>query len=227
MSREAGAASGGPGGRNPRNNAGPRERRQTSVAGRGRDPEQAWSVLRRLAGRYAGYFTTRTVVRSGCEELIRAALDEGRVLRVGVGLMRLGDWPPGPLDDYAKWSAWFDGAAAVSHHSAAELHGLGRLRPRFVHMSASGGRLPSSPGLVVLRRTLRRDDVESAGAFLLTTPLRTILDLAESGIGQIALDEVVADAVAIHRCDGDEIYTAAGALPAHAAERLRRSVDRA
>ncbi|WP_245717991.1 type IV toxin-antitoxin system AbiEi family antitoxin domain-containing protein [Nocardia miyunensis] len=226
MSREAGAASSGPGSRNPRNNGGPRERRQTGVAGRLRDPEQAWSVLRRLAGRYAGYFTTRTVVRAGCEELIRSAVNEGRVVRVGVGLMRLGDWPRGPLDDYAMWSAWFDGAAAVSHHSAAELHGIGRLRPRFVHMSASGGRLPNSAGLVVLRRTLRRTDVESAGAFLVTTPLRTILDLAESGIGQIALDEVVADAVAIDRCDGDEIHTAAGTLPPHAATRLRRSVDR-
>lgn len=184
-------------------------------------------MLRRLAGRYAGYFTTRTVVRAGCEELIRAALDEGRALRVGAGLMRLGDWPPGPLDDYAMWSAWFDGAAAVSHHSAAELHGLGRLRPRFVHISVSGGRLPSSAGLVVLRRTLCRDDVESAGAFLVTTPLRTVLDLAESGIGQIALDELVADAVAIHRCGGGEIHAAAATLPAHAAVRLRRSVDRA
>jgi hypothetical protein len=141
--------------------------------------------------------------------------------------MRLGDWPAGPMDDYAKWSAWFDGAAAVSHHSAADLHGLGRLRPRFVHMSASGRRLPSTPGLVVLRRALRRTDVESAGAFLVTTPLRTILDLAESGIGQIALDEVVADAVAIDRCDVDEIHTAAAALPDRTATRLRRSVDRA
>ncbi|MQY18190.1 hypothetical protein [Nocardia macrotermitis] len=227
MSREAGAASGGPGGRNPRNQAGPRARRQTGVAGRLRDPEQAWSVLQRLAGRYAGYFTTRTVVRAGCEELIRPAVDDGRVVRVGVGLMRLGDWPAGPLDDYAKWSAWFDGAAAVSHHSAAELHGIGRLRPRFVHMSASGGRLPSSPGLVVLRRALRRTDVESAGAFLVTTPLRTILDLAESGIGQIALDEVVADAVAIDRCNPDEIFTAAATLADRATVRLRRSVDRA
>ncbi len=183
-------------------------------------------MLRQLAERYAGYFTTRAVVRAGCEDLIRPALADGRVVRVGVGLMRLGDWPVGPLDDYAMWSAWFDGAAAVSHHSAAELHGLGRLRPRFVHMSASSGRLPSAPGLVVLRRALRRTDVESAGAFLMTTPVRTVLDLAETGIGQIALDEVVADAIAIHRCASAEIRDATDTLPTHAASRVRRALDR-
>jgi len=198
-----------------------------AAANRVRDLERAWSVLRRSAGQHAGYFTTRSVVWAGCENLIRAALEDGTVVRVGVGLMRLGDWPAGPLDEYAMWSAWFDGAAAVSHHSAAELHGLGRLRPRFVHMSASIGRLPSAPGLVVVRRSLRSSEVESAGAFLVTTPVRTVLDLAETGIGQIALDEVVADAVAIHRCAGTEIGTAAASLPSHIAIRVRRSVARA
>ncbi|WP_254207230.1 type IV toxin-antitoxin system AbiEi family antitoxin domain-containing protein [Nocardia alni] len=217
MSRHAGAPNDGPG------------RRGSPEGRRLRDdtPELAWSALRRLAGKHAGYFTTRSVVRAGCEDLMRPALGDGSVIRVGVGLMRLSDWPTGPLDEFAMWSAWFDGSAMVSHHSAAELHGLGRLRPRFVHMSVRGGRLPSEPGLVLLRRTWRRGDVESAGSFLMTTPVRTVLDLAETGIGQIALDEVVADAVAIRRCVGDEIRTAAESLPSHAALRVRRSLSRA
>ncbi|QIS23081.1 hypothetical protein [Nocardia terpenica] len=198
-----------------------------AAASRIRDPEQRWSVLRRLAGRHAGYFTTRLVLRTGCEDRIRWALEDGSVVRVEVGLLRMTDWPAGPLDEYAMWAAWFHGGAAVSHHSAAELHGLGRLRPRYVHMSADGGRLPSSSRLVVLRRVLRRDDVESAGAFLVTTPVRTMLDLAETGIGQTALDEIVADAVAIHRCAGAEIRSAAESLTPPAAARLRRSLARA
>ena len=221
MSRQARAAGDDDGSMRNRS-----ERRSDTVGGE-RDPEQLWPVLRRIAGRHAGYFTTRSVVRAGCEVLMRGALEDGTITRVGVGLMRLSDWPAGPLDQYAMWSAWFDGAAAVSHHSAAELHGLGRLRPRFVHMSASIGRLPSAPGLVVVRRALRRTEVESAGAFLVTTPVRTLLDLAESGIGQIALDEVVADAVAIHRCAGEELLAATDSLPSHVAARVRRSLARA
>ncbi|MFF0494827.1 hypothetical protein ACFYU5_00345 [Nocardia aobensis] len=195
-----------------------------AAARRPGDSEQGWWVLRQLADRHAGYFTTRIVLRAGCEHRIRGALSDGSVIRVGLGILRMADWPDGPLDEYAMWSAWFDGAAAVSHHSAAELHGLGRLRPRFLHLSASAGRPPAAPRLVVLRRDLHRGDVESAGAFLVTTPVRTVLDLAETGIGQGALDEVVADAVAIHRCIPHEIASASAGLAPHAAARVRRAL---
>ncbi|MBF6137588.1 hypothetical protein IU501_31940 [Nocardia otitidiscaviarum] len=192
-----------------------------------RDFGRGWQALRQLAGRHAGYFTTRQVLRTGCEVQVRDGLRDGTVSRAGVGLLRLTDWPDGPLDEYAMWSAWFDGAAAVSHHSAAELHGLGRLRPRYVHISAGVGRFPLSPRLVVLRRAFTRSDIQSAGAFLVTTPLRTVLDLAETGIGQSALDEVVADAVAIDRCASTDIRTACTALPPPTAARLHRALARA
>ncbi|MEV0341916.1 hypothetical protein AB0H49_23115 [Nocardia sp. NPDC050713] len=193
----------------------------------GRAPEsvdQGWRVLRRLAGRHAGFFTTRQVLRTGCEAKVRAGLGDGSVTRAGVGMLRLTEWPDGPLDEYAMWAAWFDGAAAVSHHSAAELHGLGRLRPRFLHLSVGAGRPPVTPRLVVLRRPLIGSDVESAGAFLVTTPVRTVLDLAEADIGQVALNEVVGDAVAINRCAGAEIRSASVRLPPRAAARVHRAL---
>ncbi|WP_225731631.1 MULTISPECIES: hypothetical protein [unclassified Nocardia] len=183
-----------------------------------------WRVLRRYAGRHAGFFTTRQVVRTGCEARVRAGLGDGSVTRAGVGLLRLAEWPVGPLDEFAMWSAWFDGAAVVCHQSAADLHGLGRLRPRFLHLSVGVGRAPVTPRLVVLRRRLRGPDVESAGPFLVTTPLRTVLDLAESEIGQTSLDEVVGDAVAIGRCGASEIRSAAAALTPRAAARLARAL---
>ncbi|WP_433627936.1 hypothetical protein [Nocardia sp. CA-120079] len=195
------------------------------AAGRALDSaEHGWRVLRRLAGRHAGFFTTRQVLRAGCEARVRAGLGDGSVTRAGVGLLRLADWPTGPLDEYAMWAAWFDGAAAVSHQSAAELHGLGRLRPRFLHMSVGAGRPPVTPRLVVLRRPLIPADLEPAGGFLVTTPVRTVLDLAEAAIGQSALDEVVCDAVAIHRCGADEIRSASVRLPPRAAARVRRAL---
>ncbi|MET8653752.1 MULTISPECIES: hypothetical protein [Nocardia] len=193
----------------------------------GRAPEsvdQGWRVLRRLAGRHAGFFTTRQVLRTGCEVRVRHALGDGTVTRAGVGLLRLSEWPAGPLDEYAMWAAWFDGAAAVSHQSAAELHGVGRLCPRFLHLSVGRGRPPVTPRLVVLRRPLADIEVESAGPFLVTTPVRTVLDLAEADIGQSALDEVVGDAMAIHRCDHDEIRSASARLSPRAAARVRRAL---
>ncbi len=187
--------------------------------------EHGWRVLRRLAGRHAGFFTTRQVLRTGCEAQVRAGLGAGTVTRAGVGMLRLAEWPTGPLDEYAMWAAWFDGAAAVSHHSAADLHGIGRLRPRFLHLSVGAGRPPVTPRLVVLRRSLIGAEIESAGPFLVTTPLRTVLDLAESDIGQTALDEVIGDAVAISRCTADEIRLASAQLTARAVERVHRALS--
>ncbi len=186
--------------------------------------EQGWRVLRRWAGRHAGFFTTRQVLRTGCGARVRAGLGDGSVTRAGVGMLRLAGWPEGPLDEYAMWAAWFDGASVVSHHSAAELHGLGSLRPRFLHLSVRAGRPPVTPRLVVVRRVLAGAEVESAGAFLVTTPVRTVLDLAEGDIGQAALDEVVADAVAIDRCAGAEITEAGARLSPRAAGRVYRAL---
>ncbi|WP_174183458.1 type IV toxin-antitoxin system AbiEi family antitoxin domain-containing protein [Nocardia barduliensis] len=186
--------------------------------------EQGWRVLRRWAGRHAGFFTTRQVLRTGCGARVRAGLADGSVTRAGVGMLRLAEWPEGPLDEYAMWAAWFDGASVVSHHSAAELHGLGSLRPRFLHLSVRAGRPPVTPRLVVVRRALTGAEVESAGPFLVTTPVRTVLDLAEGDIGQAALDEVVADAVAIDRCAGAEITDAGARLSPRAARRVYRAL---
>ncbi|GGK50934.1 hypothetical protein [Nocardia camponoti] len=186
--------------------------------------EHRWRVLLRLAGRHAGFFTTRQVLRTGTEQRVRAALGDGTVTRTGVGIMRLADWPDGPLDEYAMWAAWFDGVAVVSYQSAAELHGIGQLEPRFLHLSVSAGRVPVTPRLVLTKRKLVFDDWESCGAFLVTTPVRTVLDLAESEIAQTSLDEVVADALAIGRCANHEIRWGAEELTERGASRLHRAL---
>ncbi|MFE3029430.1 hypothetical protein ACFXG3_35375, partial [Nocardia tengchongensis] len=58
------------------------------------------------------------------------------------------------------------------------------------------------------------------------TPVRTG-GFAEAGIGQAALDEVVSDAVAIHRCARAEIRSASAALEPAIAARLHRALSRA
>ena len=55
--------------------------------------------------------------------------------------------------------------------------------------------------VAVHRADLGPSDYEHTGAVLITTPLRTVLDLAEGGVSQWVLDEVVGDALAIGRLD--------------------------
>jgi len=174
-----------------------------------------------IAAAQGGYLTARQAARVGCDgAAIRAGLNRGALVRVHGNLIRVANWPIGPLDEYAKWCALFEGAAVVSHQSAAELYGLGRLRPRFVHLT-SARPAPSGLGQVAVRRGhFTSDEIALAGTFGVTTPVRTILDLADTGISQHALDEVVGDALAIGRVEQVHLATAAAERPAPIAARV-------
>ena len=177
-----------------------------------------------VARSQGGYVTARQARAVGCTGAqIRAGLTRGTLQRAHGNLVRLASWPIGPFDEYAKWCAWFEGAAAISHQSAAQLHGLGRLSPRLMHLSAAGGPRPEVPDVAVRRVRLPESDIESTGSFAVTTPVRTVLDLADAGIAQHMLDEVVGDALAIARVEADQLAAAATA----ASGRVERRVSAA
>jgi predicted transcriptional regulator of viral defense system len=149
----------------------------------------------------AGYFTAgqaRTLGFSPGE--IGRALGAGAWERVDRDLFRLSPWPHTDLEDVARRCVQFQGAV-VSHQSAAELYGLGHLHPQFLHVTAGAPVHVRTDRVAVHRADLGPADCEHTGAFLITTPLRTVLDLAEGGVSQWVLDEVVGDAMAIGRLD--------------------------
>lgn len=187
---------------------------------------EAGADLRRLALRQAGYFTTGQVLRLGCTaEDIGGRLAEGSWLRIERDLFRLASFPRSDLEEYAKWCAWFEGAAVVSHQSAAELHGLGHLHPSFVHLSTQASAPAPTRRLALHRRELRAEDYELAGTFGITTPLCTALDLAAGGIAQDLFDEVVGDGIAIGRIDPDKLRAECIGRPQQVAERIEHALD--
>ncbi|MCX5041814.1 hypothetical protein OG921_01230 [Aldersonia sp. NBC_00410] len=191
-----------------------------------RAEDEVFPMLADLARRQGGYLTARQARAAGCSPArLRAGLTRSDLYQVHTNLLRLAYWPAGPFDEYAKWCAWFEGTATVSHQSAAQLHGLGRLRPRLVHLSAPTGAPVGVAEVAVRRATLTARDVESAGTFVVTTPQRTILDLADCGIAQHMLDEVVGDALAIGRADADSIAAAAAAAPDRVARRISAALS--
>src|SRR6476646_1117741 len=147
-----------------------------------RASDDAFLTAEDVARRQGGYLTARQARAAGCSAAeLRAALARADLVQVHRSLLRLAYWPAGPFDEYAKWCAWFEGAATVSHQSAAQLHGLGRLRPRLLHLSAPTGAPVGVAEVAVRRAALAPIDVEPAGTFYVTTPIRTILDLADCG----------------------------------------------
>lgn len=182
--------------------------------------------LRRLAARQDGYFTTEQAEELGFDAAVaRVNSSTGIWTVVERNLYRIADWPHSDLEQFAMWCAWFGGDAVISHQSAAELHGFGHLHPQFVHVSAFTNLRLTDTRLAVHRLQLDPRDFESTGTFRLTTPVRTVLDLAAGGISQITLDEVVGDAVAIGRVEPSRLYDEATASSDRVAERVELALS--
>ncbi|EOM76670.1 hypothetical protein DW322_19740 [Rhodococcus rhodnii] len=183
------------------------------------------AALVRVAADQAGFFTTAQALDAGyaSTDLGDRILD-GTWRRIDRDLYRLAGHPTSDLDEYAKWCAWFGGGAVVSHQSAAELYGLGHLYPRFIHLSTV--LTPPSPttALALHRRALAPEECQRLGGIRLTTPVRTVLDLAGGGISQELLDEVVGDGVAIARFRPDELQAAVATGAADVARRIEHAL---
>lgn len=114
----------------------------------------------------------------------------------------------------------------VSYQSAAQVYAMGDFHPHFLHVTASGA-AGASRTVAIHRQALPAVDICDLGPFRVTTPLRTLLDLAASPVSQAVLDRTVADAVAIGRVAVDELSATASAQPARVASRLRQALQAA
>lgn len=183
------------------------------------------SILRARAGAQDGYFTPAQARACGysAEEMADAVVS-GLWSQPDPGVFRLMPWPSGDLDDVARCCVRLEGAV-VSHQSAAELHGLGHLHPSFLHVTASDDGHVRLDRVAVHHNDLAVGDTEHTGAFRITTPLRTVLDLAGGGVSQWVLDEVVCDALAIGRLERQELEAGSDTGDSRVRQRVRRALS--
>src|SRR5690606_35047273 len=92
--------------------------------------------------------------------------------------------------DRTLWSS----GRVVSHDSAALVHELGQLDPLRVHRSVPHGFRGLDPTVVTHVDELR-DGRPRSRSWRVTTPLRTLLDLATGSTSQERLDSTVASAL--------------------------------
>lgn len=83
----------------------------------------------------------------------------------------------------------------VSHDSAALVHDLGELDPIRVHLSVPHGFRTLDPTVVTHLADLPETDILDQGSWRVTSPLRTLLDLASGSTTQEQLDSAVASAL--------------------------------
>ncbi|MBW3578788.1 MAG: type IV toxin-antitoxin system AbiEi family antitoxin domain-containing protein [Actinobacteria bacterium] len=150
-----------------------------------------------LAARQSGYFTAAQAKEIGYSyQAQKYHVDAGNWRRIARGLFRLPEWPVGDHDDLVRWSLWSKERAVVSHETALAVHDLGDVNPRAIHLTVPDSFGQEPPSHIVLHRNeLDTDDVEGFEGFRVTTPLRSLFDVAGSETPQETVDKAVADAL--------------------------------
>jgi predicted transcriptional regulator of viral defense system len=164
---------------------------------------QSARILMAIALDQGGYFTAKQAKKAGYGyQHLDYHETAGNFERVGHGLYRLPTIPPVEHNDLIRLSLWSrnqkdEPQAVVSHESALLLHGLSELLPRKIHLTVPVKFRKSEPGGCVLHKAMiAPSDIEEWSGFRLTTPLRTLVDVANARISLEQFIKAAHEAVA-------------------------------
>lgn len=143
--------------------------------------------LQAIAARQGGYLTSRQAADAGYASSHLAYHQRmGLLERVGHGLYRLPEIPADEHDDLIRLALWSrnragEPQAVVSHDTALLLHELSDVLPADVHLSVPPRyRKPAPPGCVLHVARIEPGDRVAWTVFAVTTPARTLADVAAS-----------------------------------------------
>lgn len=189
------------------------------------DRQDLRRALQRLAFGQAGYFTAAQALEVGYSyQAQKYHVDYGNWTRVDRALFRLPDWPAGKDDTFVRWVLWSAGRAVVSHESALAAHGLGDIDPAKVHLTVPPGFHARDSAVVLHVAALRDSDVEPRQGWSVTTPRRSILDVAAGEVSQEHIDSAVREAVDRGLVTARRLRSAADAAGDRAALRVERAL---
>ena len=192
---------------------------------------QKLQQLFEVAAGQSGYFTAAQARELGYSA--RSVLHHvaaGHFERVSRGFYRLVGVPADPHEDIvAAWLRFVPHRAVVSHDTALALYDLAPSRSYEIHLTLPRKRRPRNPqavGGVKLHTTsvpLRRDEVTTRFGVEVTSPARTIADVAKIGVDPSVVIEAAVRAL------GTGLATPAALRVAvkHRSARVRRLVERA
>jgi len=184
-----------------------------------------------LAAGQAGYFTAAQarVLGYSARSLVHHVA-AGHFERVSRGLYRLVGVPADPHEDVvAAWLRFAPHRAVVSHDTALALYDLAPSRSHEIHLTVPREHRPRSAQSargVKLHTTilpLRRDEVARRFGVEITSPARTLADVADIGVDPSVVIEATARALGTGLVTSGELREAV----THRSVRVRRLVQRA
>lgn len=185
-------------------------------------------ALDAIAFRQRGYFTAAQARDVGYSyQAQKHHADRGNWTRVERGLFRLPGWPVAEGDEYVRACLSLGEGAAISHESALAVHGLSDLIPSRIDVTVPGGRRRADGALRRHVGLLPQGDREERDGWRVTTPERTLVDVAASSTSQEHLDAAVAGALERGLVTVRRLRRRAAGQPDRAALRLERAVTAA
>lgn len=106
----------------------------------------------------------------------------GNWRRIYRGIYRLAEWPVGSHEDLVQWTLWSRGAGVVSHQTALAVHDLGDVNPARIHLTVPPKFRARNERIVLHKGSLPPDDVEKREGYRITTPVRSLLDVARTEV---------------------------------------------
>jgi predicted transcriptional regulator of viral defense system len=188
-----------------------------------RSTAQALRELYATATLQGGYFTAKQADAAGYrKQHLDYHVQTGNFVRVGRGLYRLPNLPGSEHEDLIRYSLWSRGRddrpqAVISHETALRIHDLGDVLPEQVHLTVPPGFRKTCPrGCVLHRARLDESDLEQHDGFQVTTPLRTLLDVAAGPMARDQLEKALRDALRRGLVRRSQVETASVGHPGRA-----------
>jgi predicted transcriptional regulator of viral defense system len=150
-----------------------------------------------VAESQAGYFTSADAKKLGYDYPHQHFhVSQGNWIRVDHGIYRLKNFPAAKYEDLMRWWLWSRKKAVLSHETAAVLYEVGDLLPGKIHLTVpTNFRKKPVKNIVLHKASLSDAEVEKRNDLPVTSPFRTILDLARSHLDDERLTAVTKDAL--------------------------------
>jgi predicted transcriptional regulator of viral defense system len=180
-----------------------------------------------LASEQAGYFTAAQAKEVGYSYQAQAHhVGAGNWLRIERGLFRLAEWIPDVDDDLVRWSLWSRGRGVVSHETALAVHGIGEFESARVQLTVPFDFTMQDDAVVLHHAEFDADDVQDRTGFRVTTPARSLIDVAATAPDEDQLARAVEDARKRGLVSVRSLRARAEPIDARAALYLERALNR-
>jgi predicted transcriptional regulator of viral defense system len=124
-----------------------------------------------------------------------------------------------------RWSLWSRDRAVVSHETALSVHELGDVDPAHVHVTVPPNFRQKNAGVIIHRADLVPRDVEEHEGFRVTTPVRSLLDVAAGELDLDQLEQAITEALARGMTTRRALLERAEEFGANAALRIERALQ--